>query len=145
MGVCCRSAHFLLAAFVLLAVSCARPASYERFIKAGEAVRDLYSFEIPLEDTLSTYDISFYTRVDGGPSRGCLHLDVVWVSPSGRRASETVYMNPELQCEKYRSGVSPKEAGEWRLEVRVQDAPEGFRGLGIICMDNGTRQASQVR
>lgn len=130
------------AALVLSLCRCSRPTETEAFIKAADAAGGAYSFQLPLEDSLATYDISFYTRVDspaGRRSGGSLELNVLWVSPSGERAGETVYMDTSKLLEAYRTGVSPLEPGLWTLKVQVKDPPEGFRGLGVVCKENGTR------
>lgn len=130
------------AALVLSLCRCSRPTETEVFIKAADAVGGVYSFDLPLEDSLSTYDVSFYTRVDapaGRRSGGSLELNVLWVSPSGERAGETVHMDTAKLLETYRTGVSPLEPGVWTLKVKVKDPPEGLRGLGVVCKENGTR------
>lgn len=137
-----RFALFVSTALALLAVACEQPDSTEEFIKAGDAERGLYSFVVALDDSLCTYDFSFYTRIDRPEAKSSLRpmeLSIVWNSPSGQTASETVYMNPAVVCEKYRSGVSPKETGTWRINVRIVNEPKGLRGLGLICERNGTR------
>jgi len=138
----CRALLFLAVAVLLLASGCSRPETTEQFIKEGEADGGVYSFELALEDSVGTYDFSFFTRIDSPlnkPQTSSLRLNVVWRSPSGESAGETVYMDGSKMCEKYRSGVSPKECGKWTMEVRIPDKPKGFRGLGIICTHNGTR------
>ena len=130
------------AALVLSLCCCSRPTEREIFVKAVNAVGNVYSFELPMEDSLATYDLSFYTRIDSPVSRraaGSLELDVRWESPSGEAADETVYMDVTSQVETYRSGVSPLEPGVWTLKVQVVNPPEGLRGLGLVCKENGTR------
>lgn len=130
------------AAFVLSLCCCSRPTEMEVFVKSADAVGGVYSFELPLEDSLATYDLSFYTRVDapaGRRSGGSLELNVLWVSPSGERAGETVHMDAAKLLETYRTGVSPLEPGVWTLKVQVVNPPEGLRGLGLVCKENGTR------
>jgi len=136
-----RTALALAALSMLLAGGCSRPDITEQFIKAKDALDGRYSFDLVL-DSLEVYDISFFTRIDS-PIRtydaAPMRLDVVWISPSRESAGETVYMDSAMQCEKYRSGISPGETGKWRIEVNVPEQPDGFRGLGIICENNGTR------
>ena len=130
------------AAFVLSLCCCSRPTEMEVFVKSADAVGGVYSFELPLEDSLATYDLSFYTRVDapvGHRPQGSVALDVRWESPSGETADETVHMDASKQIEAYRSGVSPLEPGVWTLKVQVVNPPEGLRGLGVVCKENGTR------
>lgn len=130
------------AVLLLLFACCAPDAGYSQFVKITEAERGVYPFEVSVEDTLSTYTYSFYTRIDARPSnnaRNAMRLDVTWTSPSGRTAEETVYMDISKEAGVYRSGVRMREAGNWKFDVRVPDVPNGFCGLGIICKKDGTR------
>ena len=117
---------------------CVKPDSVEIFIPSAKADGGVYVFDLALADSLSTYDISFYTRVDGAPLDS-LPLRVMWLSPSGNSFSETVYMDTSKETEVYRSGISLYEYGDWRICVRPGVENRGFRGLGIICKQNGTR------
>ena len=134
-----RIACLLITAIVLSC--CSGTAFSDWFIPSGEAVDNVYDFSFQMADSLSTYDFSFYTRVDGTWDSS-IRLDAVWHSPDGGQFSETVYLRPESKNEgiqSYRSGVQPSVPGDWRLTVLVPDAPEGFLGLGLICEGNGTR------
>lgn len=133
---------FAAAVFSLLPGACAPDGGYECFIREGDAEGGLYTFTVPFDDSLSTYSLSFYTRVDTPRDKvleDAVRLDVSWTSPSGKAAGETVYMDASKEVETYRSGVIPGETGDWKIEVRVQDAPPGFRGLGMISRQDGTR------
>lgn len=137
-----RPSFLLTVVSALLVAGCEKPGTVEQFIKAQDSADGVYNFELPLDDSLGTYDFSFYTRIDrpfGAEGTGCLRLDVLWRSPSGKTAGETVYMNVAELRDKYRSGVSPKEYGKWSMEVKVPDPPAGLLGLGIICEHDGTR------
>lgn len=125
-------------AFCLAPVACVKPVSTEMFIPAAKAQAGVYVFDFEMADTLSTYDFYFYTRVDD-PQLDSLPLKVMWLAPSGESFTETVYMDPTALKELYRSGVRPAEAGDWRICVRPVGVGEGFRGLGLVCKDNGTR------
>lgn len=125
-------------AFLWTPAGCVRPVSTEIFIPSSKAEDGVYVFDIEMSDSLSTYDISFYTRVDG-PQLDSLPLKVLWLSPSGESFSETVYMDPSENTELYRSGIRLYEYGDWRICVRPDTDSRGFRGLGIICRQNGTR------
>lgn len=122
---------------------CNRPDSQEIFIKAADAAPgNVYSFEIQLPDSLAKYDLSFYSRTDvpsSSKESPALELNVCWKSPSGKSETETVYMNKTNGVEMYRRGVSPLETGLWTLDVEVKNPPKGFRGLGLVCEENGTR------
>ena len=132
---------FLLIVLAATICSCVRPSSTETFIPVDGADFGMYRYELDLTDSLATYDLSFYTRVDGAVP-GMLCLDVTWTSPVGDTFGETVYMHTgdsNGACEAYRTGVSPRMAGIWKLDVNIPDAPEGLRGLGLVCKRNGTR------
>lgn len=137
----------LLAVVLPLLFSCTPPSSTEEFIKVSEARNGIYSFKLDLSDSLSVYDLSFYTRVDRNSleTKGenpRIRLVATWISPSGKTFTETVYMpagDAEGIIRKYRTGVQPKEFGEWTLNVKAFSQEKGFRGLGLICDRNGTR------
>lgn len=130
--------YLLLLGLCLVPAACVRPDSVEIFVPAAKAADGVYIFDFEMADSLATYDISFFTRNDGNVLDS-LPLKVMWLSPSGESLSETVYMDPLKVTEKYRSGVRPDECGSWRLCVRPVVEGKGFRGLGIICKENGTR------
>ena len=134
----------LLLSATFAALSCVRPESTENFVKAADAEDGVYRFTLPLSDTLCRYDISFYTRTEGG-SDASLELVAGWVSPSGATHVDTVYMaagGPRGILAPYRTDVETFELGDWQLNVEVPEAPEGFLGLGVICKrkEYGTRQ-----
>lgn len=130
----------ILSAMLLLA-GCARPLSTEMFVRSDRADNGVYVFDLELEDSVTVYDFWFYSRT---VSRGIssLPLNVQWLSPSGRRFSETVYMksvDADGEKELYRSGVVLSESGLWRLSVRPVGVDDEFCGLGVICKEHGTR------
>ena len=146
----------LLLPFLLLPLSC-RPSSYEQFVRADQTEDGRYVFALDLSDSAATYDISLYTRVDAPLLQaerpaGQLGLEVEWTLPDlsqgdtppewpatrefTPRLTETVYLPYGTRAgssQLYRSGIKPEPAGEWLLAVRPIDAPEGLRGIGIIC------------
>lgn len=136
----CVSIASGVAAAILLLASCTRPDSYECFVRVDQAPAGLFPFQVDLSDSLSTYDIYFYTAAYPGMDSDGLDIQAVWVGPSGQSASEDVCMDVGKVRELYRSGVSMAEPGIWTLDLRVREVPEGFRGMGIICKRNGTRQ-----
>ena len=129
---------FALALMAASVLCCVRPSSFESFVPVHKASDGVYVFDFEMSDTLSTYDFEFFTRIDG-ERPDSLPLRVMWLAPSGKSFSETVYMNPGLDVEKYRSGVAPAEQGRWRICVRPAVESPGFRGLGLVCKTNGTR------
>ena len=125
---------------LLLLVGCREPMSVERFV-AGEGP---YTFFVEMTDSAATYDFDFYTRVDAPRdslrARAALPLSVTWTSPSFHVFREDVYLPLEgrssfysLQVRApYRADVRPGEYGQWVLSVRVDDPPEGLRGMGLV-------------
>lgn len=128
--------RLLLVAVVLAAAACARPGSYEQFVRSDGSGE--YSFSLDFADTLQACDISFYTAIDRPLLKDTLvsfPLKVVWRAPSGRYFSETVYYPADSVRVRYRSGLVPSEAGEWTLSVSIEKEPRGLRGLGVICSE----------
>ena len=125
---------------IFLLVGCREPMSVERFV-AGEGP---YTFFVEMTDSAATYDFDFYTRVDAPRdslrARAALPLSVTWTSPSFHVFREDVYLPLEgrssfysLQVRApYRADVRPGEYGQWVLSVRVDDPPEGLRGMGLV-------------
>ena len=123
------------AVFLLLLASCSRPQSREYFQRSDGSGE--YSFDIEMSDSLTAYDISFYTAIDRPLfSRDTLTsfpLQIVWRSPSGRYFSETVYYPVGLARVPYRTGLVPSEPGIWNIAVTLPSEPRLLRGLGIVC------------
>lgn len=145
-----------LAAAVLSAAAllsaCARPSSTEEFIRlSGRDGEGLYHFDIDMSDSLSLYDITFYSRIDCNNvkmrSLRDFPMEITWMSPdSVRRYREKVYfpIHDETPTSSfyskqyvipYRTGLDPVSSGVWHIAVRVEadDHIPGFRGLGVIC------------
>ena len=138
-----RKFLFILIPAIMLC-QCSKPGTFDAFVSAEDATGGLYVFEFPLESVQEAYDFFFYTRVDGTWDRS-IRLDAEWTSPEGNVFSEKVYLRPDDpsgSVQMYRSGMRPLCTGQWKLSVSVPFAPEGFRGLGLICKGNGTRQTS---
>ena len=147
-------------ALTLLALSfasCSRPSSTERFILADDAVDGKYSFTLDMADSLVSYDIWLYTRIDSRrTSMSILEnipVSLTWTSPSGDYYGEKVFF-PASGFEGkgmsffsrqiktlYRSDVVPRERGEWTLDVEAGEGINGFRGMGVILerKEDGTR------
>ncbi len=114
--------------------------SMEKFVE-GEGP---FTFFVDMSDSTATYDIDFYTRIDAPADSlqklTAMPLQVTWTSPSFHAFREDVYMPVAGQSVffsrqirvPYRTGVRPEEPGAWTLAVRVTDAPEGLRGMGLI-------------
>lgn len=139
-----RIAIALLAA--LLAVSCSKPAVSESFVSVDETdVIGSYVFDMDLCDSLATYDLYLYTRVDQLPStlaaREDMELRVRWISPEGERYEETVFFPVREKIKAlYRRDFAPVMPGMWKLELSVRDEIEGLRGMGIVLeRKDGTR------
>ena len=134
-----RKAPYILL-FLLLLTGCKEPMSVERFVK-GEGP---YTFFVEMVDSTASYDFDLYTRVDAPMDSlrkmTSLPLTVTWTSPSFHVFKEDVYMPMEGQGSffsrqvrvPYRAGVRPTEWGQWVIAVRVNDPPEGLRGMGLV-------------
>ena len=151
----CRRIFSLLIAltFVIAGfVSCSRPSSIETFINAADALEGgTYIFDVDMTDPNLTYDILFYTEIGDRNTLpiGKIPFNVIFLSPSGKRYKEVVYMevsnqisaNDESRQYKalYRKGIVPSEYGIWRMSVTVGEENyhiNGLRGLGIIVANN---------
>ena len=147
--------HFLLSAVLLaVAVSCARPESVEQYVGADQRPPNgLYQYTLDFSDSLATYDLSFYARIDAGRLRMAeakdFPLSVTLTSPSGRRFRETVFFLVDdtekgsafyssQYVKPYRTRMVPVEWGEWEMTVQVNGGNDvqGMRGLGIIFKKN---------
>lgn len=131
---------FLYAALALW--SCSKPDREVMFIKEKDAAGGVYEFGFAMNDTLASYDISFYTRV-AGSWKESIRLDVEWIAPDGKKFDESVFFGPSDDysgfVEAYRTGVVPVVPGDWTIKVKTGNVPKGFWGLGLMCEENGTR------
>ena len=128
-----------LAFVALLAVciisGCQRPTSIETFVKVSEMEHGSYRFTLDMSDSLSRYDLSFYTHVDNLKKACSIPLHVVFVSPSDKVYDEMVYLNVKSSgdaLEAYRTDCVPSEFGVWKLMVSPEESPAGLRGMGLI-------------
>lgn len=144
----------LLAAIAVMLASCAKPRSYEEFIKLNNKSEDgMYHFALDLSDSLCTYNLWFYSRIDCNNVRMAelrdFPMEITWVSPTGLKYKEKVYFpihsgmeNSDFYTNQYRipyrMEIDPREHGAWELAVSIDadDHIPGFRGLGIICEKN---------
>lgn len=120
---------------LLLVFSCSRPPSDEYFVLQKDSDHGIYPFTLDMSDSTYTYDISFYTKVDGKKTTGMLPLQVMLTSPSGVQYSEQVYMREgDIFGDRhpYRSGLTPVEYGSWSLCIAALNDLKGMRGMGVI-------------
>lgn len=128
----------ILMAMVLAFLSCSRPTETSCFIPVEDADCGPYVFSVTMADSLKSYDFSFFTGT-GCVIEEALKLDVHWIPEKGEGFGESVYLLPSKgDVQLYRSGVS-SSCEEWKLVVNVHRAPDNFRGLGLLCKENGTR------
>lgn len=132
--------YALVCLFCLLLAGCREPMSVERFVK-GEGP---YTFFVDMSDSTASFDFDFYTRVDAPADSlrkwTSLPLTVTWTSPSFHVFREQVFMPLEGESTffsreirtPYRRDVRPEEWGPWTLNVRVEQAPEGLCGMGLV-------------
>lgn len=135
---------------VLFASGCVKPSSYEAFVRSSDRGDDgLYRFTLDLSDTMATYDLSIYSRIDCmSPQMSDfedISMSAWWTSPGGETfredfffpvqdsTSSDFYSTPYLFP--FREDFKPVEAGEWKLAFDVAEG-EGIPqicGMGIIC------------
>lgn len=152
MNSVCRNI-LLICLTILCMASCKRPLSEENFVLSSEAAEvGGFIFDVDMTDSLCTYDMSFYTRIDFPRNKVSVLQDyplyLVWTSPSGIRQAFTVYMdltkatNPTYFSKQivlpFMEDASPKEYGMWQLKVSANEALSdmGLRGLGLIVKRN---------
>ena len=120
--------RFPVILLLLLAFGCREPRSTERFIKGPGP----YVFVLDMADTLSTYDVDIFTRVDGEVPPE-ISLKVQWTAPSHAMFQETVYLPlSEEVYQPYRRGMRPPQAGEWTVTLTPLSMPEGLWGMGLV-------------
>ncbi len=124
---------FILCVGVLLlfgAAACTRPVSTEQFVFDDGSGQ--FDFELDMSDSLCTYDLSFYTRLESRLSPPGFPIRVYLTSPSGVGYSETLFYDASASLVvPYREALEPVEYGLWQLSVRAR--AEGLRGMGLIC------------
>ncbi len=150
--------HLFLIFFLLFPflTSCSAPSSYEKFLdiltykKTGS-----FKYKLDMFDSLSVYDISFYTGIDCTEKEFAqmsdIQMDISLISPAGTVYKETVYLLRETYTKsdlfsktykiKYRADLIPKEFGQWIMVVKLPEIEsyKGLRGLGIILDRNGKK------
>lgn len=133
--------RFLLIMLALMVCSCSGRVITDRFVFADQSEDGVYSFPIAIQDSTAAYDAYLYTRVDS-PVHEYLKLRIRWNGPEGTALSETVYMDPGRNSGNallYRKGVIPGKAGDWEVNIIVENEPELLRGMGFILKEDGTR------
>lgn len=135
---------------LVMVAACSEPAQMEYFCSSDD--RDSlgrFCYSLDMSDSLSTYDIAFYTRIDCSPkdfdALNDVRVDVELVSPAGLSYVETVYLpvasfSSRKRCTydsiaDYRTGLTPVEWGVWQMYLSLPEI-QGLRGMGVI---NGKR------
>lgn len=149
------SRYAVIALVLFLTVSCARPSSYETFILKEKAqYGDTYSFNLDFHDSLSTYNLDLYTRMErkafGRFSADSLDLRVNWVSPEDSiltedlvlrlgAATDSSYFSKDYILPLKEGFAVPAHGspGIWRLRVLIKNNPEDIRGLGVVFSREG--------
>lgn len=139
----------LVMAIFLSLASCSEPPAYEKFLGIPTYEREnAFKYNLDMSDSLSTYEISFFTGLDCAEDDFAImrdiQLDITMFSPSGKVYAETVYILKNNYYDsdnlsksyniKYRTGLIPKESGKWTMIVKLPyiDSYKGLRGLGLI-------------
>lgn len=116
-------------------ISCSEPLTDEVFVRKDQKVNGAYEFAVDMTKGEYSYDLSFYTVIDGtGVTE--LPLNIEFISPSGTRYAERVSMEVSgmtVDMQLYRSSLVPVEYGIWTLRVIPMMDIEQMRGLGLIC------------
>lgn len=131
---------------LVMVAACSEPAQMEYFCSSDD--RDSlgrFCYSLDMSDSLSTYDIAFYTRIDCSPkdfdALDDVRVDVELVSPAGLSYVETVYLpvasfSSRKRCTydsiaDYRTGLTPVEWGVWQMYLSLPEI-QGLRGIGVI-------------
>ncbi len=137
----------LVVAVLIAAASCSHRGEYSEFRRITQ--RDSlgrYAFTLDLSDSLSSYDISFYTRLDSKRAvfrnMDDISVEVTLQSPSGLLYQETVYI-PKMSSTSstafskqyfmpYRTDAVPVLYGSWKMFLYVpSDMQTGLLGMGV--------------
>lgn len=140
--------HILFWGMCALAVaSCRKPSAMEFFVLNENRGEDgLYRYELDLSDSLATYDVYLYSRIDEQSSTlsqlDDIPMAAYWTAPDGEVYKDSFYF-PVRDAKKgffsseykllYREGIAPVQRGKWRLHIDVAQY-EGvpvLRGLGV--------------
>lgn len=156
--ICNKLFNSLMPVFLLavLLSACSAPRVSEVFVPSSQKDSlGRYAFELDMSDSLASYDISFYTRLDCSVYSFDNVVDIpvyVWLtSPSGELFAEQVFLPKRgFSAERpgsydcmmeYRTGCIPAEYGQWGMALSVSPIT-GLRGMGVILTknkDNGKR------
>ena len=137
----------LLSVLMLALACCSRPSSREYFVMRENAgYGDTYSFTLDLSDTLLTYELDFFTRLERIPFEDFrdddIILDLRWFSPADSILTDTLvvsisepvgsdFFSKDIVTP-YDIGGLLDDPGEWRLNAKVVNDSESIRGLGLI-------------
>lgn len=142
------SVLLVLICLTLFTPGCSAPKGSESFIRSTDAVGGEYRFTLDMSDSLATYDLSFYTRIDCGEEDfasmpDTIPIKLVYTSPTGRRHVEYTHIlrdrwdrgtrfSKEYDVP-YRIKSVPAEFGTWEMSASISDESrfKGLRGLGV--------------
>lgn len=137
----------------LMAVaSCRKPSAMEFFVLNEDRGEDgLYRYEMDFSDSLATYDVYIYSRIDELGStlleREDIPMAAYWTAPDGEVYKDTFYF-PVREAKRgffsseykmlYREGITPIQRGKWSLHIDVAQGEQmpTLRGLGIAYKTN---------
>lgn len=121
------------------------------------------SFSFVMSDSACVYTVDLMARFIKGQGPESVTVDIIIVSPSGIKGTETVTLpsdysgisrylreNPsEKRIDiagttsyydirwQYRSGIIPQESGTWTMNVSFRDSTGSITGAGIIVTSGG--------
>ena len=134
-----RLALILSAFLMLMSMSgCGGPDSTQEFIFYRDS--GIYQYSLDMTDSLSTYEILFYTRMETVDSTSVFPIYLVLESPSGEKYQDTHIFDYNVgKVSRYASDLDPYEHGIWTLTLNVRS--DDVTGMGAMLKKkrNGTR------
>lgn len=121
----------IISAFLILVplMGCKAPEATQEFIFHKES--GIYRYSLDMTDSLSTYEISFYTRMEKADSAGIFPIYVVLESPSGTKYQDTYLFDYNSgKSAKYASDLDPYEHGVWTITLNVRE--DDISGMGVV-------------
>ncbi len=126
--------NFLITTCLCLS-ACERNNAGAEYIRGN---RVEYEFVLSDVDTLSYYNIGFYTNPKFGSTSG-VELEIRWYSPSNDIYMEKVWLKCSRSLQPYRDYMRFIEKGDWILRIYPSIGKENLSGLGMEWKKDGTR------
>lgn len=146
------SFRWVILSLAVCLVSCSEYGDTDFVKSGGREENGVYRHVLDMTDT-TVYSISLYSRLDCGSKTFAglpeMKLNITLESPSGRRATETVFLPKDEfspvssfsfeTVAVYRAGLLPREYGLWKMETEIVNGSDlpGVRGMGVILKKQG--------